>query len=505
MSVGARSEVLRGAPGRTLRARLAAVGPELWLLGGVVVVGAVLRFITLGHQSYWFDEAQAAHEFSLPFGSMVSSMVSHESNPPLYFFLGWVWAKLFGTGAIGLRSLSALCGVALIVVVYLSGRALVSSRAGLIAAALAALSPFLIWYSQEAREYMLLALLSGISLYYFIRALDEPSRGNLVGWGVAAALAILTHAFAAFLIAPEAIFLLLASRGRPTVTAVAAVAVVQIALLPLVLGHASNSLLGFIRSTPLSMRIKQVPVAFTFGPVYQSALLRYGLLASVLVLAALILLLVGGTPSRELRRVGIVAVLAAVVLLAPLLLALIGVDYYLARALMPAWIPLVVVIGSACAAPRARAPGALLALVLAGAFLYGQVKIQSDARYQRPDWRGVAAALGRSPDARAILVADGLGTDPLRIYLPRVAWGEPGAEVSAGEVDLVASPYQTAVNPLPAGVRLIGRRVVDGYLVDRFALTSVWRTTPDALTERGVALLTPPSSGAALLLERGVS
>ena len=462
---------------------MTAVGPDLWLLGGVVVVGGLLRFVTLGHQSYWFDEAQAAHEFSLSFGSMVSSMVSHESNPPLYFFLGWTWAKLFGVGAVGLRSFSALCGVALIVVVYLCGRALVSSRAGLIAALLTALSPFMIWYSQEAREYMLLALLSGISLYYFIRALDDPSGRNVTGWALAGALAILTHAFASFLIAPEAIFLLWRSRSRPTVLAVAAVAFVQVALLPLVLGHASNSLLGFIRSTPLAMRIKQVPVAFGFGPVYETSLIRYGWLGAVVLLAAL----------------------AAVVLGAPLVLALLGVDYYLARALIGAWVPLVVVIGSACVAPRARAPGAVLAVALAGAFLYGQAKIRSDARYQRPDWRAVAAALGRAQTPRAILVSDGLGTDPLRIYLPRIAWTQPTGAVSIGEVDLVASPYQSPVSPLPPGAHLIGKRVVAGYLVDRFALAPGWRISPDAITARGAGLLTPPSPTPALLLQQAVS
>ena len=92
---------------------------------------------------------------------MFSSMVVHETNPPLYFVLGWLWARVFGTGEVGLRSLSALIGTAVIPIAYLCGRELVSRRAGLVAAALVALSPFMIWYSQEAREYMLLAALCG--------------------------------------------------------------------------------------------------------------------------------------------------------------------------------------------------------------------------------------------------------------------------------------------------------------------------------------------------------
>ena len=175
MLVPARSDAAVAA--RTSRAlRVASTSVEAWLLAGVVAVGAWLRFATLGAQSYWFDEAQAAHELHLSLGSMFSSMVVHETNPPLYFVLGWLWARPFGTSEVGLRSLSALIGTAVIPIAYLCGRELVSRRAGLVAAALVALSPFMIWYSQEAREYMLLAALCGLSLLYFARAWREPSR-----------------------------------------------------------------------------------------------------------------------------------------------------------------------------------------------------------------------------------------------------------------------------------------------------------------------------------------
>ena len=57
---------------------------------------------------------------------------------------------------------------------------LVSSRVGLIAALLTAVNPFLVWYSQEARSYALLALLGALSLLFFVRALNSPSRRSVV-------------------------------------------------------------------------------------------------------------------------------------------------------------------------------------------------------------------------------------------------------------------------------------------------------------------------------------
>src|SRR5947209_9762670 len=135
----------------------ARVSPELWAVAIVTVAGAILRFSTLSAQSYWVDEATTVHELHLSFGALLHAVRVNETTPPLYFVLAWFWAKLFGTGEAGLRSLSALLGTGLIPLTYLCGRQLISKWAGVAAAAFAALSPFMIWYSQEARSYMLFA------------------------------------------------------------------------------------------------------------------------------------------------------------------------------------------------------------------------------------------------------------------------------------------------------------------------------------------------------------
>jgi mannosyltransferase len=469
-----------------------------------VIVAACLRFATLGAQSYWYDEAQAAHELHLSLGSMLSSMVVHETNPPLYFVLGWLWAHVFGTGEVGLRSLSALAGTAAVLVAYLCGRELVSQRAGLLAAAFAALSPFLIWYSQEAREYMLLTALSGASFLYFARVLRDPSSRNIAWWATFSALALLTHFFAGFLIGPEALWLLYAVRRRAVVIAVGVQVAVEAALVPFLATHATTSLLGFITSTPLSLRIEQVPLAFGLGTLYGSSLVSYSLLGTAVLAGILIVLLVVGAEPRELRGAGIAAALALAVLLIPLLAALLGKDYYIPRALIPAWIPLSVVVAAACTT-RLRVPGAILAGVILAGFVYPQIRIQSDSSYQRPDWRGVAAALGPATGQRAIVAYDGqFATDPLAIYLPDVPWTEPvGGQVKVGEVDVVGYTWQLvgSGHPLPPGVKLIGRRRVNGYLVDRFSIDPAWVLTRAGIRARAGDLLGPGPSGAAVLVQ----
>jgi mannosyltransferase len=481
---------------------------ETWLLASVTVLGAVLRFATLSSQSYWFDEAQAAHELHLSFGSMLSAWSANEPNPPLYFLLAWPWAKLFGTSEAGLRSLSALLGTAVIPITYLCGRELVSRRAGLFAAALAALSPFMIWYSQEAREYMLLAALSGASLLFFARAWHQGSRRNLVWWAVFSGLALLTQYFAGFLVATEAILLLYRARSRYVVLAVGGLAVVEAALVPHFIGHVSHPA-AWIAAAPLSSRLQQLPVAFGLGTLYLSPLVSYGLLGAAVLVGAVLVVLIIGADSAQLRGAGLAAGLGGVVLLVPLALAGLGHDYFEARALIPAWIPLAVAVGAACAAPRARAAGGALAVVALAAFVYAGIRIDHNPQYRRPDWRSVAAALGKPSTVRAIVADDGeFAAAPLAVYLRGVPWTGSGqipqtsqAPVTVHEVDIVGSPWQTLAKPLPTGTTLIAAHTVNGYQVDRFALSGGLHLTPGQFGARATTLLGPAAPGPAVLIQ----
>lgn len=501
MLTSARAPVRGDAPEVTQRGGR-PIAVQNWWLAALLLGGAALRFATLGAQSYWFDEAQAAHELGRSFGSMVHGLLAKETNPPLYFVLGWVWGHIFGTGEVALRSLSALAGVAAIWLAYACGRELVSRSAGLVAAALVAISPFMIWYSQEAREYMLLSALSAASLLWFVRARRTGTRRALGWWSLFSALALCTHFFAAFLVWPEAAWLLWSLRRR-AVPAILPPVVVQGALLPLAFTHATHSLLGFIAVTPLSMRIRQVPVAFALGNLYQSGLLTYGVIGAVVLAAAVIMLLVAGAERGALHGAGLAAVLAGCVLVLPILAALAGHDFYIPRALMPAWIPLAVLVGAACTARHARLPGAVLALSLLALFAYGQVRIQSSSQYERPDWRGVAAALGRARTARAVVLYDSLGSDPLRFYLRRVPWGpQPVAAPVVREVDVVGGAWQDVTRPLAPGTAVLSDRVVDGFRIVRFALAGSRAVGPAGAATLASRLLGPAPAGPVVLVQR---
>jgi mannosyltransferase len=490
--------------------RAPVISTEIWLLALIVLIGAALRFATLGSQSYWTDEATTVHELGLSFGGMLHAVANNESTPPLYYILAWGWAKVFGTGEVGLRSLSALAGVAVIPVTYLCGCELGSRRAGLFAAALAALNPFLIWYSQEARAYMLFTLLSGLSVLFFARAWRRGgATRDLVWWAVVSSLALLTHFFAGFLVATEAVWLLLALRTRAAVLASGAVAVVQAALIPLVVGDVGHPLLGWIADFPLSVRIEQVPVALGLGTLYLSSAVTHALVGAAVLAAIVAGLVVLGARGRARSGAVAAATLAATTIFVPLILAEAGRDYYVARNLIGAWIPLAVLIGIACTAWRTLPLGAALGALLLGAFAFSQAKIQTDTNsiYQRPNWRGVAVALGRPSGTRAIVAYDGAyATGPLSIYLPGSF--SPRAASSSfelDELDVVGSSAQTVASRLPPGTRLIAARSFGDILLARFALASTQPLTAAQIEARAPSLLGPEGAGGEVLVQRSVA
>jgi mannosyltransferase len=479
------------------------VPTELLILAGITIIGAALRFATITSQSYWYDEATTVRELQMSFGGMLHAVAHTESTPPLYYVLGWVWAKLFGTGEAGLRSLSAIAGVAAIPVAYLCGRDLVSRAAGLLAASFVAVSPFLIWYSQEARAYMLLALFCGLSFLFFVRALRAPTARNLGWWAACSSLAVLTHFFAGFAIAPEAIWLLVAARRRATILSVGAVAVVQAALIPLLVGDVGHRLLGWITDFPLSVRIEQVPVAFGLGSLYlDGSLTAHGLLIGALLIVALVGLVWFGADRAGRRAAALCGTVVATTLLVPLLLTQLGHDYYVARNLIGIWIPLAVLVAVACTANRTLPLGMALATLLLGAFVFAQVKVQSDAAYQREDWRGAAAALGRGSVSRAIVAPQQTtgALIPLSVYLPRATESATKPAV-VSEIDVIGFAGQRISSSLPAGVRLISTRTLGQLLVARFSLSAATRLTPAALDARAAALIGVASAGGPVLLE----
>jgi mannosyltransferase len=394
--------------------RLARPPATVLALAGVVALGAVLRFGWDGTQSYWHDEGITAYLVGLTPGHMLKLLPHSESTPPLYYCAAWVWARLFGVREAGLRSLSALAGTATVPVVYLIGRELASSRAALVAAALTAGSPLLVWYSQEARAYAALAFLAALSLLVLLRALRSPRAGWLVAWAAVGIAALATHYLAAVALVPEAVWLLWRHpRRAAAVTAVAAMIASGAALVPLAVTQLRTGHTGWIAKIPLGLRFRQLGAQFLAGFSQAPVLVAVSAAATAV---ALVLVVLGRHAERR------AALRAAVLGVSPIALALLlvaaGRDEFLTRNVIVAWVPLALLVAVGMASTLAPRLGAAAALVACGAFVAADLRVDTARAVERPDWRAVGAFLGPAREPRVLALEHYGALVPLFIYQP---------------------------------------------------------------------------------------
>jgi mannosyltransferase len=437
-----------------------------WIVAGLVALGAALRFATLGVQSYHHDEiVTASRVLRVGFGHAMDAVGFSESAPPLYYALAWVWTQVTGTGPWGLRSLSALAGVATIPVAFLVGRELRGRRTGLLAAALVAVNPMLIWYSQEARAYALLAFFCALSLLYCVRALrvgeevdPREDKRNLVLWGVFSALALATHYFAVFTLVAEVI-LLLRRRGRATLAGLWIIGLTALLLAPLVVHQMSYGHAEWIGSFPLGHRLWETGATFFVGEtgdiIGGPERPTLAFLPLALAAASMALLVLRGSP-REKRVAAVPLAMVVLTIGVPLLLAVASVskDFVLARNLLPALVPLLLLVAIGFTVRRAGRLGAVLAALLVTYSLVFSIWVNFDEELQRPDWRSVADNLGE-PEAPRATVLWVLGEAPLRYYL---STGAIQLKASEGYGWLVREIALVSDGPAPAPPRrLLGR------------------------------------------------
>src|SRR5580700_1890402 len=215
MSDAPRHERATEAGGRGVRARSL---PAWWPLAALTILAAALRLSTLDLQSFWYDEAfTPVHVLHPSLWATLRAVVHTENTPPLWYLLAWADSRVLGTGEVALRLPSALAGIATVPVAWAIGRELEGPRArgaAVVCAALVAVNPLFVWYSQEARAYALFVLMAALAMLCFLRARREPTPGWLAAFAVSASLALLSHYFAAFLVAPMVLWLLRGSR-RP--------------------------------------------------------------------------------------------------------------------------------------------------------------------------------------------------------------------------------------------------------------------------------------------------
>ena len=172
---------------------------SLWSLLAILIGAFALRLVALGQRPMWYDEAFAVLYAEKPFSTMLYGTVTQVGGAaadvhPLFFYTilhGWMQAV--GQSPVAVRALPVLLGTATVAMIYLLARRLFDHRVGLVAAAITAVSPFQIYYSQEARMYALLGFAATAMTYFFVRAWTGNRRLDWIAFSLFGAMTLYAH------------------------------------------------------------------------------------------------------------------------------------------------------------------------------------------------------------------------------------------------------------------------------------------------------------------------
>jgi 4-amino-4-deoxy-L-arabinose transferase-like glycosyltransferase len=162
------------------------------ILLSLTLIGCFLRLFNLGFNSLWLDEASTYTFAKMSIPEIWQATAAGEFNPPLFYWIEHVMLT-FGNNEVILRFVPAILGVLTIPLVYYIGKEFMDRNVGIIAAALCTFSPFLLFYSQEARAYSMGLFFVAFAMVFFLKALKTNNLSHWILFGLMSALAFWSH------------------------------------------------------------------------------------------------------------------------------------------------------------------------------------------------------------------------------------------------------------------------------------------------------------------------
>ncbi len=180
--------------------------PVLAILA-ILIFSLFLRLYHLGFNEFWYDEIGSIGYARYPWGNW---------NAPLYWILLHYWVKIFGVSEFSLRFPSLIFSFFSVILLFFLGKHLFNKKAGLIACIFMGLSPFCIWYAQEARDYSMALFFGVLSTYLLFKAIKEKRFKLWMLFTLISIIGLYTNYFFIFLLLAQGISILFFRGTRPS-------------------------------------------------------------------------------------------------------------------------------------------------------------------------------------------------------------------------------------------------------------------------------------------------
>ena len=216
-----------------------------WWLVLILAIGAALQ--VWGNDEKCFHDGEV-YEVVRANGDAKEILSDPDGLPPIYGITLWSWLKIWGTDSAA-RWLSQLFAFAALLVIYFLGKELWNTRVGLWASFLFAVTPFRIFYAQEARMYSLYLMCAAFFIWFFLRSLRTDRYRDWFGFFLSAAAGVSTHYYFISLLGLISLFYV-GQKGRKVfftrgIYAICAIGVYTLALLVVFLSQDFQFQVGF--------------------------------------------------------------------------------------------------------------------------------------------------------------------------------------------------------------------------------------------------------------------
>ncbi|MDQ6817506.1 MAG: glycosyltransferase family 39 protein [Actinomycetota bacterium] len=416
----------RSGPSAIRRTSLGPLTASATVVLGLMVVGGAVRFIA-AHQSMFADELStywivATHGL----GGVMSLLngtypgIQHaEISPPLFFVASWLTSQL-GHAPELIRAPSLVAGILTIPAVYALGLSTVGRTAAVLGATFTTLSPFMIYYSAEARSYAVLMLLTTLSTLAMLRAAETRRARWWVAYALLSCAAFYTHYTCVFYLAAQFLWLAWVHREalRPAVLATFGAALGVVPWAHGLINDLNSPTEGILSAlSPFTFdSVRHTLEHWTVGYPYVEAggLARLPGTPALVLLGLAVVICAVGIGTRVVRerkgdqrvrvadRATLIALLAVSVPVGEAVVSAVSTQLFGVRNLAASWPALALSCAAAVLAAGARLRYAAAVLVVAS-FVLGASKMLT-VHFARPDFRAAADYIDRNARSGDVVI-----------------------------------------------------------------------------------------------------